>query len=90
MKTKYMCCIKNATDNEPKRTLIIDRDIFLNKITEYSPMPGSIIESHVWTDMLQAQLPAVLSDAADAETVWSRAYAALNSISRTGNTAAKE
>lgn len=90
MKTKYMCCIKNATDNEPKRTLIIDRDIFLNKITEYSPMPGSIIESHVWTDMLQAQLPAVLSGAADAETVWSRAYAALNSISRTGNTAAKE
>ena len=53
-------------------------------------MPGSIIESHVWTDMLQAQLPAVLSGAADAETVWSRAYAALNSISRTGNTAAKE
>lgn len=90
MKTKYMCCIKDATDNEPKRTLILDRDLFLKKITEYSPMPGSIIESRVWTSMLQAQLPAIFSGMANAEEVWEHAYSAFIEINRAGNIAAKE
>jgi len=78
--TMYMTAIKIPPSKVPNSSLITKRNLLINSISEFTPMPNNIIDQMVWQSIIKSQFNNVINGTVDASYIWNEAITLSNKI----------
>ena len=67
------------TSSAPASSIIVDRNLFIGKCTEITPMPDTAIDKYVWYSCISSNLTGIITGRTDASAVLTNTSALLNS-----------
>jgi len=75
-----MTAIKIPPSKVPNSSLITKRNLLINSISEFTPMPNNIIDQMVWQSIIKSQFNNVINGTVDASYIWNEAITLSNKI----------